>query len=102
MNEIKISVDDENLKTWFNMKMTLLIIFLMLTSLNLHADKNWIEIEPRNKKKTQNLDINLSQVEPINKMMKNAMVIKQLIDSSKKEKPSSDNKKWFVLNADAM
>lgn len=79
------------------MKITLLTISLILTGLNLYADKNWIAIEPTNKKKTQNLDINLSQVEPINKMMKNAMVIKQLIDSSKKEKPSSDNKNWFVL-----
>ena len=80
--------------------LTLLIFFL---TINLYADKNWIQIEPINKtqaaKSKTKLDVNLSQIEPINKMMKNATIIKQLIDAtSKKDEPTSNEKNWFVLN----
>ncbi|MCD6191423.1 MAG: hypothetical protein J7K14_07825 [Sulfurimonas sp.] len=81
---------------------TLVVIFL---AINLYADKNWIQIEPINKTQTAKsktkLDVNLSQIEPINKMMKNATVIKQLIDATnKKEKPTSNEKNWFVLKSE--
>ena len=79
--------------------LTLLLIFL---TINLYADKNWIQIEPISKTQTAKsktkLDVNLSQIEPINKMMKNATVIKQLIEATnKKEEPTSNEKNWFVL-----
>ena len=82
--------------------LTLLLIFL---TINLYADKNWIQIEPINKTQTTKsktkLDVNLSQIEPINKMMKNATVVKQLIDAtSKKEKVATNEKKWFVLKSE--
>ncbi len=74
--------------------LTLLLIFL---TINLYADKNWIQIE---KPKTKP-DVNLSQIEPINKMIKNATVIKQLIDAtSKKEEPVNNEKNWFVLKSE--
>ena len=81
---------------------TLVVIFL---TINLYADKNWIQIEPINKTQTAKpktkLDVNLSHLEPINKMMKNATVIKQLIDATnKKEKPTSNEKNWFVLKGE--
>ena len=67
------------------------------------ANEKWIPIKPIEKhqfpKQNNKLDINLSQVAPINKMLKNATVIKQLIDAtSKKEKAVSNGKNWFVLN----
>ena len=82
--------------------LTLLLIFL---TINLYADKNWIQIESINKTQTAKsktkLDVNLSQIEPINKMMKNATVIKQLIDATnKKEEPVNNEKNWFVLKSE--
>jgi len=80
------------------------LVFILLT-INLYADKNWIQIEPINKTQTAKpktkLDVNLSQIEPINKMMKNAIVVKQLIDATnKKEKPATNEKNWFALNGE--
>ena len=80
--------------------LTLLLIFL---TINLYADKNWIQIEPINKTQTSKLktelDVNLSQIEPINKMMKNAKVFIQLVDTTrKKEKVDTNDKNWFILN----
>ena len=84
------------------MKLALaLIIFISLS-----ANENWIKIEPINKTKTpkpkSKLDVNLSEIAPINKMMKNATAIKQIIDATntttKKEKQPSNDKNWFVLN----
>ena len=80
------------------------LVFILLT-INLYADKNWIQIEPISKTQTAKpktkLDVNLSQIEPINKMMKNAIVVRQLIDATnKKEKPATNDKNWFVLNSE--
>ena len=71
----------------------------------LYANENWIKIEPINssqmskpKQKTR-LDINLSTIEPINKMMKNVVLIQQIIDATnKKEKQTKSDKNWFVLD----
>jgi len=73
--------------------------------MNLYANENWIKIESINNSQTQKpnirQDINLSQIEPINKMMQNATVIKQLIDTiSKHEKQTTNDKNWFVLNSE--
>ena len=77
------------------MKINSLIILLFLT-INLYADKNWIKIEPVNKTKTSKEN---TKQEPINKMIKNVGVIKQLLDSTgKKDKVSKDEKNWFALN----
>ena len=87
------------------MKIISLIFILIFLTINLSADKNWIQIEPINKTQTTKskpkLDVNLSQIEPINKMMKNVTVVKQLIDAtSKKEEPATNEKNWFVLNSE--
>ena len=71
----------------------------------LSANENWIKIEPINNtkapKSNTKLDVNLSQIEPVNKMMKNATAIKQLIDAtSKKEKQTTNDKNWFVFNSE--
>ena len=85
------------------MKLLLPLLFLLSQTIMLYADKNWIPIQSTNKTQTPksatNLDVNLSQLEPINKIIKNATVIKQLIDAtSKKDKSASDEKKWFMLH----
>ncbi len=84
------------------MNTTSLTLLIFLT-INLYADKNWIEIKPVNKtkivKSKTKLDINLSQIQPLNKMMKNVTVVKQLLDTtSKKEKTTTNEKNWFTLN----
>ena len=78
------------------MKMISLVLLIFIT-IEISANENWIKIEAINKTQTSKsspkLDVNLSQIEPINKMMK------QLIDAtSKKDEPTSDDKNWFVLN----
>ncbi|MDY0233838.1 MAG: hypothetical protein RBS11_07335 [Sulfurimonas sp.] len=85
--------------------MKLMLLFLLLQIITLYANENWISIEPLDKtptSKTPNkLDLNLSQIEPINKMIKNATVLKQLIDlTTKKELPATNDKEWFILNSE--
>ena len=72
----------------------------------LHANDNWIKIEPistmQTPKKETPVDINLTQIKPVNKMLKQATVIKQIIDATsktKKKKPTND-KNWFIINED--
>ncbi len=79
------------------------VILTLILSTIILANENWIKIEPINKTQTpkskSKLDVNLSQIEPVNKIMKNATAIKQLIDAtSKKEKKTTNNKNWFVIN----
>lgn len=82
------------------MKITALVLYCIFMSVTLSAEKNWIPIEAVESTKTpeQNtqLGAELSQVEPIKKIMKNAILIKELMD--KKEKVNSaDDKNWFEL-----
>jgi len=82
--------------------MKLLLIFLLFEIITQCASKNWIPITPLDKNKTPKastkLDINLSQIEPINKMIKNITAIQQLIDVGTKKKASTTNEKnWFIL-----
>ena len=86
-----------------SMKIILFIHVVIFLTLNLYADKNWIEIQPMDKaqtiKSSNKIDINLSQIEPINKMMKNVAVIKQLIGATtKKKKVATNDKNWFLLS----
>jgi len=69
----------------------------------LYANENWIKIEPINntqaKKSNVKQDVNISKTKPINKIIKNATLIKQLIDAtSKKEEQTTNDKNWFILN----
>lgn len=74
---------------------TVLIIFL---TMNLYADKNWIEIESNTKS-----DVELSQKKPINQMMQNITVVKGLIDGTrKKEKVNANDKNWFSFNNESI
>ena len=82
--------------------MKTILTLITFISIELFANENWIKIEPINKTqatmKNTRVDVNLSQIEPINKMMKNITVVKQLIDTtSKKEKPTTNDKNWFSL-----
>ncbi len=91
------------------MKMISLTLLIPLT-ITLLADKNWIQIESLNKTQTTaqetKRDINLSQIVPINNMMKKASIIKQLLDAThttntKKKIPNEHkNKNWIALNKD--
>ena len=83
----------------FLTKITLTLLFGLISS---SANENWIQIKPIEETKTQKAstkqDVNLSQIEPINKIMKNATAIQRLIDArKKKDKPITDDKNWFVL-----
>ncbi len=86
--------------------MKTILTLITFISLSLSANEKWIKIEPINQTKTpkpkSKLDVNLSEIAPINKMMKNATAIKQIIDATnttgKKEKQPVNNKNWFVLN----
>ena len=86
------------------MKIILFAIVLISLTINLHADKNWIQIEPINKAQTAKAktkyDVNLSQIEPINKMMKNASIVKKIIDATTKKEATTNDKNWFVLNTE--
>lgn len=83
--------------------MKILLALITSISTNLYANENWIKIEPINNTKTKKsytkLDVNLSQIKPINRMMRNATVIKQIIDTTSKiEKAYTNEKNWFELN----
>jgi len=86
------------------MKIIISLLSLIFVTITLYANENWIKIEPMNgtKKveKKAKIDVDVSKVKPINKMLKNITIIKQLLDAtSKKEKPTTNNEKnWFVLN----
>jgi len=85
--------------------MKIMFILMSFLIVSLYANENWIKIEPihtaqkqKPKQKTP-LDINLSKIEPVNKMMKNIALIKQILDATnKKEKRTESDKNWFVLS----
>ena len=85
------------------MKIISLTLLQIFFTINLYCDTNWIQIESINKtnlkKPNTKLDIDLSQIKPINKMIQNATLIKQLLEATQtKEKPTTNTKYWFVLN----
>jgi hypothetical protein len=76
-------------------------LFLLFAILSLSANENWILITPleKNAKTATQLDVNLSQIEPINNIIKNAKVVKQLLDATaKKDLPATNEKDWFIIN----
>lgn len=81
----------------------LIAILLASITVNLYADKKWIPLEPINKAKSQKKstksDTRLSQFQPIAKLVQNAVVIKQLLDGSKREEKTLNNaKNWYKLD----
>ena len=85
------------------MKIIVTALCSILITINVHADKKWIPIETtkttQKTKENIKLDVNLSKIQPINKLMRNVIAIKQLIDSSKNQKSNiSNNKNWYVLD----
>ena len=86
------------------MKIIITLMSFLIVSVSLYANENWIKIEPINTAQTQKpkqetqVDVNLSKIEPVNKMMKNVTLIKQIIDATnKKEKQTKSDKNWFIL-----
>lgn len=80
-----------------------LLIFITFSSISLYANENWIKIESTTKTKATKTkqDIDLSQIKPINNMIQKATVVKQLLDVvSKKEKQTTNDKKWFALQVE--
>lgn len=68
-----------------------------------YADKVWIPINekstmPKAEKETP-LDINISQIKPINRLMQNAKVINYFLKNKdvKKEISKENEKKWFII-----
>ncbi len=81
----------------------MLFYYLLFGIISLSANENWIPISPLTKtaKNTTRSDINLSQTEPINNIIKNAKVVKQLLDATaKKDLPTTNEKDWFTLSND--
>ncbi|MCK4973808.1 MAG: hypothetical protein KAR81_01025 [Sulfurimonas sp.] len=81
-----------------------IILFFLFITVNLYADKKWISIEPvsttqNTKENVNKLDIKPSQMQPINKLIRNAKIIKRLVDNKRdKEKSNEDSKKnWYSL-----
>lgn len=71
-----------------------LLLSLSLTS-TASADENWIPITSADKPQTS------KQVGAVNKIIKNATIIKQLIDTTgKKEIVTTKDKNWFVLSSE--
>lgn len=81
----------------------LIIIFLLMAA-NVYADKKWISIEPisttqNTKQESSKLKINPSQLQPIKKLIKNATIIRRLVDnkSDKKKLNEGSRKNWYSL-----
>lgn len=76
--------------------MKILALILLFTTLSLYAHKNWIPLQTTDKlhtpKATTKVDINLSKIAPLNKIMKNATLLQQLLNmkTQKKENDYSD------------
>ena len=84
------------------MKIKSLILLLIFIAINLYADKNWIKIESTNKvqtpKSNTKTDLNLSQIQPLNNILKNVTLVKKLLDQKREKEPVTNEKNWFVLN----
>ncbi len=81
--------------------MKIISVLIILTIVNLHANDKWIKIEPitDTKEHKTKTDLNLSQSEPMRKIMKNISLIQNIIKvANKKEtKKQTTNKNWFVI-----
>lgn len=84
------------------MKIKLPLLSLVFITINLYAYKNWIPLEPINNtqpsKQMTKKDVNLTQNGSTSALFNNIAAIKQLIDSTKKEKNIDDEKKWYPLD----
>jgi len=88
--------------------MKIIFILITLITINLYANESWIAIKPitdmqtpKAKKPENTLDINLSQIEPISKMMQNINLIQQIIQATSKKKikkQTQNAKNWFIIN----
>lgn len=88
--------------------MKILFLLLLFLTLNLFAQKNWIPIQtikqiqnkPDTPKPTPKIDVNLSQIAPLNTMMRNATLLQQLVHATtfkQKDRVTTNNKNWFIL-----
>ena len=77
-----------------------IISFLIVINTSILGNERWIPLETKNEKKKPqkkiSLDLNMSKNQSINLLLQNASAIKKLLDSSKKEK-STSQKNWYVL-----
>ncbi len=87
--------------------MKIISVLMTLIIVHLYANEKWIKIEPiadtqtpKAQKQETKSDVNLSQIEPINKMMKNISLIQQIIkvtDKKETKQPTNNDKNWFVI-----
>lgn len=80
------------------------LTFLLIVT-DMHADTQWIPIEPMNTNTNMQHavtqpDINISQIYPLKQWVENAKVIKQLLDTTPSAKKSSieNDKNWYHLD----
>ena len=77
--------------------MKFLLLFLFI-AISLFAQKKWISLkEVKNTK--QKADINLSQLQSVNKLLQGAKIIFPLIDKkdNHKKKNLNSKKNWFII-----
>ena len=84
------------------MEMASLILSLAFSAISLHSNEKWIPLvspnKPHNKKRSVPLDVNVSQARPMNNLIKNATLIKELFEKKRKEVSPQNDKNWFVIN----
>lgn len=87
--------------------MKIISILITLVIVNLDANEKWIKIEPiaetqtpKAQKQESKLDVNLSQIEPLSKMMKSINLLQQVMNATSKhetKKQTHNDKKWFII-----
>jgi hypothetical protein len=77
------------------MKIISLSLLLLIITIKISANENWIDIKAVSKTQTSKSNTHLK---PINKMINRVTLIKKLIDSKgKKDELNSNKKNWFLL-----
>lgn len=82
------------------MKTTTIPLCFIFLTVNASADVKWIPIEPIKTEQTTKQDTNVSQLQPMNKMLDNLKIIQHLLDKKDDEEENLDeesDKNWYNL-----
>ncbi|MFA6197172.1 MAG: hypothetical protein WC656_11090 [Sulfurimonas sp.] len=81
------------------MKTTIILFYSIFAIINAFADVKWIPIEPIKTEQTAKRDDNLSQLQPMNKMLDNLKIIQHLLDkkSDMEDLDEDSDKNWYNL-----
>ena len=81
------------------MKNTIILFCLFFATIQAFADIKWIPIEPIKTEQTTKKEANLSQLQPVNKMLDNLKIIQHLLDkkSDVEDLDEDSDKNWYNL-----